>query len=157
MADYRFLTTWLLECERDRVWDVIYDQRAWPAWWRGIESVVEIDPGDEIGLGSHSRMTWRAKLPYDLVFEAKTRTIVRPHLIEAEISGELEGEWRWRFFEQDGVTAAIYEWNVRTTKRWMNAIAPFARPVFKSNHDWIMRNGATGMAALLEVPLLAVD
>ena len=40
------------------------------AWWRGVEDVVELDPGDETGVGSHSRLTWRSKLPYDLVFEA---------------------------------------------------------------------------------------
>ncbi len=69
--EYTFLSTWLLECDRDRVWEAIYDERAWPSWWRGLESVVELDPGDEIGVGAHSRLTWRAKLPYSLVFEAK--------------------------------------------------------------------------------------
>jgi uncharacterized protein YndB with AHSA1/START domain len=155
LAEYRFVTTWLLECERARVWEAIYDQRAWPTWWRGVESVVELDPGDEIGVGSHSRLTWRSKLPYDLVFQALTRTVERPHLIEADVTGELEGSGRWRLFEQAGVTAAIYEWNVRTTKRWMNAIAPVAHPIFKRNHDWVMHNGATGMAELLGCRLLA--
>jgi uncharacterized protein YndB with AHSA1/START domain len=157
LAEYRFVTTWLLDCERERVWEAIYDQRAWPSWWRGVESVVELNPGDEIGVGAHSRLTWRSKLPYDLLFEALTHTVERPHLIEADVSGELEGSGRWRLFEQDGVTAAIYEWNVRTTKRWMNALAPIARPVFKRNHDWVMHNGATGIAELLNVRLIASD
>ena len=71
-VEYRFLTTWLLESPREPVWDAIYDQKAWPAWWRGVEDVVELEPGDETGVGSHSRLTWRSKLPYDLVFEATT-------------------------------------------------------------------------------------
>jgi uncharacterized protein YndB with AHSA1/START domain len=157
VAEYRFLTTWLLEAERERVWEAIFDQRSWPSWWRGVESVIELDPGDADGVGSHSRLTWRSKLPYDLVFEARTRTVVRPHLIEADASGELEGVGRWRLFEQDGVTAALYEWNVHTTKRWMNLLAPIARPLFKVNHDWVMANGATGIAELLGVRLLASD
>jgi uncharacterized protein YndB with AHSA1/START domain len=157
VAEYRFLTTWLLEAERERVWEAIFDQRSWPSWWRGVENVVELDPGDADGVGSHSRLTWRSKLPYDLVFEARTRTVVRPHLIEADASGELEGVGRWRLFEQDGVTAALYEWNVHTTKRWMNLLAPLARPLFKVNHDWVMANGATGIAELLGVRLLASD
>jgi uncharacterized protein YndB with AHSA1/START domain len=157
LAEYRFLTTWLLEAERERVWEAIFDQRSWPSWWRGVEDVVELDPGDPDGVGSHSRLTWRSKLPYDLVFEARTRTVVRPHLIEADASGELEGVGRWRLFEQDGVTAALYEWNVHTTKRWMNLLAPIARPLFKVNHDWVMANGATGIAELLGVRLLASD
>src|SRR4029078_9237851 len=46
-VEYRFLTTWLLESPREPIWDVIYDQKAWPSWWRGVEAVVEIQPGEE--------------------------------------------------------------------------------------------------------------
>jgi hypothetical protein len=64
---------------------------------------------------------------------------------------------RWNLFEQDGVTAVIYEWYVHTTKAWMNALAPVARPAFKSNHDYVMRNGGRGLADLLGARLLALD
>lgn len=156
-TEYRFLSAWLLEAPREPVWDAIYDQRSWPSWWRGVKEVIELDPGDETGVGSHSRLTWRSRLPYDLVFEARTRVVEKPYLIEADASGELAGKGRWRLFEQAGVTAALYEWNVHTTKRWMNALAPALRPVFAANHDWVMRNGAIGIAALLGVRLLASD
>ena len=156
-TEYSFLTTWLLESPREPVWEAIFDQRAWPTWWRGVEKVIELDPGREDGLGSHSRLTWRSKLPYDLVFEARTTRVERPHLIEAAASGELAGTGRWRLFEQDGVTAALYEWNVHTTKPWMNALAPLLGGVFRLNHDWVMGNGATGIAALLGCRLLAAD
>lgn len=156
-TQYRFLTTWLLDSPREPVWDVIFDQRSWPRWWRGVREVVEIDPGDADGVGSHSRLTWRSRLPYDLVFEARTRTVRKPYLIEADASGELSGEGRWRLFEQGGVTAAVYEWNVSTTRAWMNALAPALRPAFTANHDWVMRNGATGIAAVLGCRLLAFD
>ena len=90
-VEYHFLTTWLLESRREPVWDAIYDQEAWPEWWRGVEDVVELEPGDETGVGSHSRLTWRSRLPYDLVFEARTVTVERPRLIEADAFGELSG------------------------------------------------------------------
>jgi hypothetical protein len=156
-AEYRFLTTWLLESPREPVWEAIFDQRAWPSWWRGVEDVVELDPGDEDGVGSHSRLTWRSKLPYDLVFTARTTRVDRCHLIEAEADGELIGQGRWRLFEHSGVTAVLYEWNVSTGKRWMNALSPALRPVFEWNHNWVMRNGGVGIAELLGVRLLAVD
>jgi hypothetical protein len=154
---YRFLTTWLLDCPREPVWEAIFDQKAWPTWWRGVERVVELDPGREDGVGSHSRMTWRSFLPYDVDFEVVTRTVQKPVLIEGDASGELAGQGRWRLFEHDGVTAVLYEWNVATTKRWMNAFAPLLRPVFEWNHDWVMRNGGVGIAELLGCRLLASD
>lgn len=155
--EYRFLTTWLLDSAREPVWEAIFDQRAWPSWWRGVRDVVELEPGDATGVGSHSRLTWRSRLPYDLVFEARTRLVERPRLIEADAFGELTGNGRWRLFEQRGVTAVLYEWNVSTTKPWMNALSPLLGPVFEWNHDWVMRGGAEGIARLLGCRLLAVD
>jgi hypothetical protein len=155
MAEYRFLTTWLLEAERDRVWDVIHDQESWPSWWRGVVDVVELTPGDENKVGSRARMTWKSFLPYELIFETQTKRVERPHLMEGEVDGELAGIGRWRLYEQDGTTAAVYEWNVRTTRSWMNLLAPIARPVFAWNHDWVMGNGGEGLARLLGARLLA--
>jgi uncharacterized protein YndB with AHSA1/START domain len=163
MAEYRFLTTWLLEAERERVWDAIYDSERWPEWWRGVLETERLAEGDEAGIGQVGRYVWRSKLPYRLEFEMRT-TRVQPHsLLEGEASGELAGVGRWRLFEQPGdgaetpVTAVVYEWNVRTTRAWMNLLAPVARPVFAVNHNYVMRNGGEGIASLLGVRLLAID
>jgi hypothetical protein len=86
-----------------------------------------------------------------------TTRVERPHLLEGHASGGLEGVGRWRLFQHDTVTAVVYEWNVQTTKRWMNVIGPLARPVFEWNHDWVMRNGGDGLAKLLGCRLLASD
>jgi hypothetical protein len=52
-------------------------------------------------------------------------------------------------FEEDGVTAVVYDWNVRTTAPWMNLLAPIARPFFRWNHDVVMGWGGEGLARLL--------
>ena len=157
MAEYRFLTTWLLDCERERVWDAIYESERWPEWWRGVEVADKLKDGDEQGLGQIGRYVWRSAIPYPVEFEVVTTRVERPHLLEGHASGGLEGIGRWRLFSDDGVTAVVYEWNVQTTKRWMNVIGPVARPVFEWNHDWVMRHGGEGIAGLLGCALLAAD
>jgi hypothetical protein len=72
-----------------------------------------------------------------------------------EAAGELTGTGHWRLFEQDGVTAVTYDWRVRTTKAWMNALAPLARPVFEYNHNIVMGWGGQGLAQRLGCNLLA--
>jgi uncharacterized protein YndB with AHSA1/START domain len=159
MADYAFLTTWLLDYPREPVWDVIYDQARWPEWWRGVEEAEEIRPGDDPsgvdGVGTVSRLVWKSLLPYRVEFEVTTTRVERHHLLEADAVGELTGVGRWRFYEQNGVTAVLYEWNVATTKAWMNLLAPLARPAFEWNHDWVMARGGEGIARLLGCKLLA--
>ncbi len=155
MAEYSFLTTWLLEAERERVWEAIYDSERWPQWWKGVLEAEKLEEGDDAGIGQFGRYIWKAKLPYRVEFFIRTTKVERPRLLEGDASGELAGVGRWRLFEQEGVTAVIYEWNVQTTKAWMNALAPVAKRAFKSNHDYVMRNGGAGLAKLLGVPLLA--
>ena len=48
MKTYEFVTIWRVAAPIDRVWNEIYHSRDWPAWWKGVESVVEVRKGDEI-------------------------------------------------------------------------------------------------------------
>ena len=152
---YRFLTAWLLQCERRAVWWELRNAERWPEWWRGVEAVKVIEPGDGDRVGELSRYTWKSKLPYRLEFEMRTTRVEEPHLVEGEAKGELTGTGRWRLFSgKDGTTAVTYEWNVETTERWMNLLAPIARPVFAWNHDVVMRQGGEGLARRLGARLL---
>lgn len=155
MARYEFLTTWCLDAAIERVWDVLYESERWPEWWRGVERVQVLEPGDGDRVGELSRYTWRSRLPYRLEFDMRTTRVERPFLVEGTAQGELAGAGRWRLFEGPGTTAVTYEWEVETTERWMNALAPLARPVFAWNHDVVMRNGGEGLSRRLGVRLLA--
>ena len=98
-----------------------------------------------------------SRLPYELTFLMRSTRSERPHLLEGEASGELTGTGRWRFFEANGATAVLYEWDVRTTRGWMNLLAPVARPIFAWNHDYVMGNGAERLSRLLGARLLTAS
>lgn len=154
MARYSFLTTWALGAPIRDVWEAIYETERWPEWWRGVKLAEHLGNGDTNGVGSEHRYVWRSRLPYDIEFRMRTTRVECPHLLEGEADGNLRGTGLWRLWEGDGATAVTYEWNVETTIRWMNAIAPIGRPVFHWSHDHVMRNGGRGLARLLGAPLL---
>jgi hypothetical protein len=106
-------------------------------------------------VGSRYRIAWRSRIPYELEFDFVVRRVDQPCCMEGDAEGDLEGSGRWLLFERNGVTAVLYEWRVSTSKRWMNLIAPLARPVFEHNHDVVMRWGGEGLARRLGVRLLA--
>jgi len=158
MAEYAFLTTWLLDSPRQPVWEAIHDQGRWPQWWRGVEEAEEVKAGpDGSDVGTVARMAWKSLLPYRVEFEVTTTRVEHPHLLDGHAVGELEGIGRWRLYEQGGITAVLYEWNVKTTKPWINLMAPLLRPAFEWNHDWVMARGGEGIARLLGCRLLASD
>jgi uncharacterized protein YndB with AHSA1/START domain len=157
MAQYNFLTTWCLEAPREPVWEAIYDSERWPEWWNGVLEAEKLEEGEPSGVGQLGRYIWKSKLPYKLEFLMRTTKVDKPYLLEGQADGELAGIGRWRLYESNGTTAVIYEWDVHTTKAWMNLLTPFARRAFKTNHDYVMRNGGEGLAKLLGARLLAID
>lgn len=155
MADYEFLTAWLLRSPAGPVWDALWDVDTWPQWWKGVTGFTEHEPAGPDGLGRRFTLVWRSALPYDLEVETTTVAAERPFLIQGHARGELEGTGRWRLYERADETAVLYDWKVGTTKPWMNRLAPLARPAFEWNHDHVMRRGGEGLARRLGVPLLA--
>ena len=152
MSDYEFVTIWNIDAPLTRVWDVIEDADAWPGWWKGVVQSIETMPGDENGVGSIRRMTWKSALPYKLEFDSEVVRIERHRLIEARAFGELDGHGLWQFEEiNPNHTRVQYDWVVKTTKAWMNILAPVARPFFRWNHDVIMNWGEEGLKKRLGV------
>ena len=152
--EYRLLTLWKLAAPRQAVYDAVRDSLDWPSWWPGSEQVEELAPGDATGIGSLRRYVWKGRLPYTLTFVARATRIEDPRLLAADVEGDLNGWGRWTFSQVGGVTTVRYEWQVRTTKAWMNAIAPLTKSIFAHNHHAMMRSGGEGLARRLDVRLI---
>jgi hypothetical protein len=157
MARYSFLTTWVVAAEVGPVWDVLYETSAWPEWWPGVTKADELVPRAADGTGGVTRFAFRSRLPYELTFEMRSTRVDRHRVMEGVASGELAGLGRWRFFTADGATAVLYEWDVETTARWLNALSPIGRTFFSWNHDHVMRAGAHGLGRLLGARILAAS
>lgn len=149
MKSYNFVTIWRIDAPIETVWNEIYHSTAWPTWWKGVESVSEIRKGNEKGMGSIHRYTWKSKLPYKLSFDMETIRIEPPRLLEGIAVGELAGRGLWQLSDAGSQTIVRYEWSVETTKRWMNFLSPIARPLFEWNHNVVMSWGAKGLGERL--------
>ncbi len=68
--------------------------------------------------------------------------------------GELEGQGEWFFSEDNGIAHIQYNWDVFTTKKWMNYLSFLLEPVFIYNHNVVMHWGERGLAKKLGTTLL---
>lgn len=150
MADYAFTTLWQIPAPVAPIWAAITAVERWPQWWRGVKAVVPLRGGDAQGVGAVYRYTWQSRLPYRLTFIMETTAVEPLRRIEGRAEGELQGVGRWTFAEADGTTTVRYDWNVATTRAWMNLLAPLARPLFAWNHDVVMDWGREGLLHLLD-------
>lgn len=151
--DYRLVTLWYIEAPLEQVCDAISDSLSWPRWWRNVERVEELDSGDARGIGSVRRYTWRGRLPYRLTFDIRVVDAERLAWVEGIASGDVQGRGRWAFATDGRVTRTRFDWQVRTTTAWMNLAGPLARPLFRWNHDGIMRCGGAALARTLDARL----
>ena len=157
MAEYHLLTIWRIQAPLEAVYTAIHNSPFWPDWWPGVKKVEQVADGDADGVNSVLRYTWQGKLPYRMVFEVRATRIEPPAAIEGTVQGDVEGVGRWHFFRQGPVSIVRYEWHVRSTRWWMNLIAPFARSMFIRNHGIVMQHGAEGLARLLGSPLVGQE
>lgn len=157
MARYHFVTELRIGADRQRVWDRIVEPHVWPSWWRWLQRVELLERGDARHLGARRRYTFGTALPYSLSFEATITRVAAPSQLEATAAGDLNGSALFQLTERrDGSTDVTYTWLVETTKRWMNVLAPVARPAFSRNHDVLMRDFGAGLAHACGADLIAV-
>lgn len=151
---YSFYTEWQLEAPLNEVWDAIYFSTEWPAWWKGVNSVKELDTGDEHGIGSIRSYTLSSPMAYTLSFQLEVTEHIHHQKLAGFATGELEGTGIWRFSEKQGITTAICHWEVETTIRWMNFFSFLLAPIFIYNHKKVMEWGAKSLAKKLNCTLI---
>lgn len=153
--NYRLTTHWRLPAKLPAVWDAIRHSEQWPSWWPSVQRVTELAPGDESGVGNLRSYRWRGLLPYTLAFDIEVIRIEKYRLIEGVARGELRGVGLWAFSEQGDATCVRHDWNVETTSRWMNLLAPIARPLFEWNHTRVMQQGEARLNQRLNTKILS--
>ncbi len=145
LTHYVFRSTWHVAAPPAAVTSVLNDLPSYPAWWPEIRQVRPLGDG-------RFEVLARSLLPYELRFVSEAAAPgpgPDPGVIEARLSGDLEGWVRWRVEEADGGCRLAYDQEVTTHKRLLNAMAPVARPAFRANHAVMMRHGEAGLRAFM--------
>ncbi|WP_377267293.1 SRPBCC family protein [Peterkaempfera sp. SMS 1(5)a] len=140
---YRFAHGWELPAPPGDVLAVLEDVARYQEWWPEIRRARRLD--DHRG-----ELTVRSLLPYDLVFTVEeSRRDVAAGVLEAAMTGDLEGWSRWTVTPRPGGSLALFEEDVRPTRPLMRRLALPARPVFTANHALMMRSGRRGLRIYL--------
>ncbi len=156
LTPYRFVTTFSIPAPQPAVFETLSHLDRWASKWPAAETVVVADGGGPDGTGRSVAAILRAPMGYVIGVQFITEHIEPPTRLDVIVEGDVRGWGSWRLTEADGVTSGSYLWEVVTTKRWMNLLAPLARPVFEWNHDRTMQTGLEAVSAHLGVKPLEV-
>jgi hypothetical protein len=140
---YDFRSVWHVSAVPDDVYAVLERLPDYPLWWPQVRSVTA--RGDDT-----YELVCRSSLPYELRFTT-TQAVRDPanRVLEASMSGDLEGFSRWTIAATPTGTAATFEEQVVATKALLRRLELVARPAFKVNHSRMMRDGERGLRTYL--------
>lgn len=143
---FDLVSHWHIEAPVGRVWAALTDVETWPRWWPYVRQVQTLRRGDASGLGSLRRIAWATRLPYDIEIEIEAIESLRHERLRGRSAGQLRGEGLWLLRAEGSHTEVTYVWRVELAQPWMRWLAPVLAPLFRWNHDGVMRAGAAGLA-----------
>lgn len=148
MSGYRFETVWRIPHPRERVWQALNTPEEHHLWWWSMREYELLTPG-QTGVGSRARRAVRGRLPYTLRYITTVTKSEPPVELAYDSAGDLIGHGRFVLTPIDEGTQVVFDWQVSTSKRWMNALAPLLRWLFAWNHNWVMHDGERGLTRWL--------
>ncbi len=142
-SSYTFQSVWHLSAPPDDVYRALERLPDYPLWWPEVRDVRP--------LGSETfELVCKSVLPYWLRFTT-LQSVRDPaaRVLEARMTGDLEGFSRWTIGVHPTGTAATFDEEVVVQKALLKRLELVARPAFKINHRRMMRNGERGLRTYL--------
>jgi hypothetical protein len=83
-----------------------------------------------------------------------------PHVIGADVDGDLRGTGMWTLTEVDGGTHVRFDWRVHADRPLLRVLTPVLRRALRWNHAWAIARAREGLepyarAAAARVPTTA--
>jgi hypothetical protein len=148
---YRFRSIWTLGAPAADVYRVLEHLAGYPSWWKEVKEVLPLGP-------EQYELRCRSLLPYDLVFRTQqTRRDPQARVLEARLTGDLEGFSRWTIQDVPAGARATFEEEVVANKALLRRLDPVARPAFRANHKLMMAHGERGLRTFLAGYLARYD
>jgi len=141
--EYAFVDEWDVAAPPDAVFRAIADARTYPVWWRPV--YLDVDTDGEPDVGKQSRQHFKGRLPYHLHTRSRITRLEPPHVIAADVDGDLRGHGRWTLTETAAGTHVRFDWNVSADRPLLRALSPVLRPALRWNHAWAIARAREGL------------
>jgi uncharacterized protein YndB with AHSA1/START domain/mannose-6-phosphate isomerase-like protein (cupin superfamily) len=141
--EYRFVDEWVVRAPREAVFAALSDARSYPEWWRPVYLAVE--SGGAPAVGTRSRQHFKGRLPYHLRTESTITRYEPPHVLAAEVEGDLRGHGVWTLTPAPGGTHVRFDWRVHADRPLLRLLSPLLRPAFRANHHWAIARAREGL------------
>ena len=142
---FEYVTEWRFDAPVEAVWDALVDVESWPEWWPHVREVTTLQHGGPDGIGAVRRLRWSSRLPYGFTLDVRTIAAVPFERLLGRATGDMAGIGLWELARDGRGTRLRYTCSLALHTRWMRLVAPLMAPVFRWNHEGVMRAGMQGL------------
>lgn len=129
---YRF------DVDRDTLWSTIEtvdDYRGWWPWLRRFDA-------NGLVQGDVWTCIVQPPLPYSLRFTIALDHVVRGHVADASLDGDIRGRARLELADSEGGCEARLVSALVPANGFLRTVAALAHPIAQFGHDWVLDTGA---------------
>jgi len=141
--EYVFVDEWDVAAPPEPVFAAIADARSYPTWWKPVYLDVESD--GEPAVGKESRQHFKGRFPYHLRTRSVITRLEPPHVIGAEVDGDLRGTGLWTLTAIEGGTHVRFDWRVHADRPLLKLLTPVLRRALRWNHAWAIARAREGL------------
>jgi len=141
-APYRFVDEWDVAASPESVFWALADARTYPEWWTPVYIDVQ---GEPPAVGVESRQHFKGRLPYHLHTCSRIVRLDPPHVVQAEVDGDLRGQGIWTLTSVGAGTHVRFDWQVHADRPLLRILTPVLRPLFRWNHNWAIARARVGL------------
>ena len=140
--EYRIVTCWSLRATMDEVGRIAAEPDRLSQWWPATFLEASRRERDkELAAGSELDFVTKGWLPHTMRFSARVQELSYPGSFRAEVSGDFEGQLLCEMHTDGGLCTIRFEWVVKVHKPMVRALSFLLKPLFYSNHLWVMMRG----------------
>lgn len=142
---YSFQTNWNIDAPTEKVWQTLTATPfSWDAWWPELNDLSVQTKTTKL-VGTAFSCTWKAPIGYKLRTDVRITEAEDREFVTLETDGDLDGTVSCYIKDISGTTHVDIDWQVETTRDWMNALHPLLKPFFIWSHHAVMRSGERGL------------
>jgi uncharacterized protein YndB with AHSA1/START domain/mannose-6-phosphate isomerase-like protein (cupin superfamily) len=141
---YAFTDEWDVDAPREAVFSALAEGDSYPRWWRPV--YIAVESGGAPAVGTRSKQHFKGRLPYHLHTSSVITRFELPHVLEADVTGDLHGHGTWTLTETArGGTHVRFDWVVHADRPLLRALTPLLRPALRANHAWAIARAIDGL------------
>jgi len=147
---YRIVTRWNLDATAEEIAEIASAPEELVRWWPAtFLRARRLDPHRKLGPGSEASWQVKGWLPYTMRFRSRIDDFGYPHHCRISVSGDFEGELRCQVHCAASGSSIQFDFNVKVNKPVVRYLSFLLKPLFCSNHIWVMVRGCQSMSAEL--------